>query len=458
MSAQAKTITKHSAGSLRELISIQYPLLLSLISGSLMGFCDRIFLARYSLEAFEAVSYAIYICMIFQLGCMRIVSASQVLISRSIGSGQEERAGLYTWQVVWFSIASLLVTYPLSKAVSYYFFNVGQVGELGQIYFGWMMACNFLFPLGTALSSFFTGIGKTRTITYVTIFAHTINITLNYPLIFGIKGLIPSLGIAGAAIATGISQGVYCALLIYFLMQERYLSLGGRRFRLKLGALREVLALGTPTAAARMHNLFVWSLMVKMVVEKGAEYSLALSFGSTLAFLFAPLNDSGAQALITVFSYYFGRGQDYISKLVLKKAHFLVLIHLFVVSFLVICFQKTFIAMLVKEEISTAILGILKSNTIWYCFFFLMEALALISFAWVMANKESKLIMLSNIVYTWTISYSLFFLAFKVLSIPAKYTWLVVAANLLAAAPTYYLSLQLKQKFRPSLRQRDAHT
>ena len=72
----------------------------------------------------------------------------------------------------------------------------------------------FAFPM-LAFRAFFVGITKTRVLTASAITLASMNVLLNYLLIFG-AGKIPALGISGAAMASTISElGGLFVLVIY---------------------------------------------------------------------------------------------------------------------------------------------------------------------------------------------------------------------------------------------------
>jgi len=52
-------LTRHPVGSKSEIWAISWPLMLGFCSNSLMLFCDRLFLAHYSLEAMNAHAGAV---------------------------------------------------------------------------------------------------------------------------------------------------------------------------------------------------------------------------------------------------------------------------------------------------------------------------------------------------------------------------------------------------------------
>jgi Na+-driven multidrug efflux pump len=55
---RSKGLTAYPQGSLRELWQISFPLIISLMSASLMLFLDRLFLAHYSLASLNAAAHA----------------------------------------------------------------------------------------------------------------------------------------------------------------------------------------------------------------------------------------------------------------------------------------------------------------------------------------------------------------------------------------------------------------
>jgi putative MATE family efflux protein len=62
------------------------------------------------------------------------------------------------------------------------------------------------------LSSFFRGLGDTRTPLVATVVANVLNALLTYGLVFGVAGL-PAWGVAGAGVATALSSWTYTAIV-----------------------------------------------------------------------------------------------------------------------------------------------------------------------------------------------------------------------------------------------------
>jgi len=188
-------LTKYPPASFRELLFLSLPLILSLLSSSIMGFCDRLYLAHFSIEALHGCVSAGYLSLLFQHPVIRIVVITQVFVGLHYSSSQNKIIGSLVWQMVWLALFSMVLTYPIGQWVAPTVFKGSAVQVEAKAYFDILMKGNFLFPLGAALSAYFIGKGKVRIIVLATVFSHGLNIGLDYFFIFGIKGFFPSMGV-----------------------------------------------------------------------------------------------------------------------------------------------------------------------------------------------------------------------------------------------------------------------
>ena len=99
------------------------------------------------------------------------------------------------------------------------------------------MFSSMFFVLNNTLSSFFSGLGKTIVVMWVSIVITITNILLDYLLIFGFAGF-PEMGIRGAAIATNIAiilgTIIFITLILAKKYRYRYQTLSSWRFRSSL--------------------------------------------------------------------------------------------------------------------------------------------------------------------------------------------------------------------------------
>ncbi|HEY5234751.1 MAG TPA: hypothetical protein VIJ14_01125, partial [Rhabdochlamydiaceae bacterium] len=73
-------LTKFPQGSVRELLSLAAPLFLILFTGCLLSFLERIWFARFSIQALEASVNAITLLRIFQMPCVALAMMAQAFV------------------------------------------------------------------------------------------------------------------------------------------------------------------------------------------------------------------------------------------------------------------------------------------------------------------------------------------------------------------------------------------
>ncbi len=100
---QIYQLTKFPVGSKREFWAMSWPLMLAMLSATLMMFVDRIFLARYSAAGLNASATGGMAYYVFMMLPMSIASISEVLVGRLHGERRHSEVGQAVWQMVWFS-------------------------------------------------------------------------------------------------------------------------------------------------------------------------------------------------------------------------------------------------------------------------------------------------------------------------------------------------------------------
>ncbi len=198
----------------REVLVLALPLVISMASWTVMNFADRMFLLWHSPQEMAAAlpAGALYFSIFcFPLG---LASYANTFVSQYYGAKRNERIGLAVWQAVCVGIVFtpiMIATIPIARQI---FFWAGHQAEIMQneiTYYQIVTVGGGGGVIAAALSSFYTGQGRTRVVMIVDSLASLLNIILDYLLIFGHAGL-PEMGIAGAALATTISQWFKAAL------------------------------------------------------------------------------------------------------------------------------------------------------------------------------------------------------------------------------------------------------
>jgi len=257
----------------REVLVLAGPLVLSTGTMTVQQFINRVFLSWYSPEALAASLPAGILSFTFLCFFIGTVSYANTFVAQYHGSGQPQRIASSVWQAVWLSLASVVVILPCALLARPIFALAGHTASVQALevpYFQVLLLGGGFAILPAALSSFFTGQGRVRTVMWINIVISITNALLDYALIFGHFGL-PRLGIVGAAYATVIATALgTAAFLVAFLfgpLGRRYQVWAARGLDRDLFA--RLLRFGAPSGLHFMLDLFAWSLFILLVGRLG---------------------------------------------------------------------------------------------------------------------------------------------------------------------------------------------
>ena len=220
-------------GGYREVLIISIPLILSTGAWSVLLFVDRMYLAWYSQEAIAAAMPAGMTS--FAMMCVFIGTAAYVntFVAQYFGAKEEHKIGPIVWQGIYLSGLSLILVVPAYFLAESFFSAVGHASKVQRLevdYFRLLMYSASFIVFNNTLSGFFSGLGKTMIVMWVSILITIVNLFLDYILIFGRLGF-PELGIRGAALATNIAVISGSAVFLYLFLRNQY----RQRFRTWVG-------------------------------------------------------------------------------------------------------------------------------------------------------------------------------------------------------------------------------
>ncbi len=268
----------------REVLRLALPLMVSTMSWTLMNFCDRMFLLWHSKEEMAAAAPSGFLLFTFICLPLGIASYTNTFVAQYEGSGNPSRIGLAVWQAIFLGLIVapfFLLAIPFADSI----FQLGQHSEVirgfENTYFRWMTLSAGGTVCSAGLTAFFTGRGQNKTVMIVDGAATLLNLVLDYVLIFGYAGF-PEMGIAGAAIATSISQWVkavvYFSLFYRTADRDRLGVRTGMRFDRRL--LQRMVWYGGPEGLRMMTEVAMLTGFI-IVVGKLGDLPLA---ATTLAF------------------------------------------------------------------------------------------------------------------------------------------------------------------------------
>lgn len=287
-----------TTGNIRsQLWNIAWPMMLTMFFHTLYNLVDAYWVSRLSDDAVAAVSIsqiALFIMISFGFG---VTAGSGVVMSQYIGAKKMDDAGRVLGQSfvlsaiigVCFSVIALVFREQLLTASG----AAGDIFAPALDYFTVTSAGSILFFLMISVMFAFNAQGDTFSLTKLFALSTGMNLIIDPLLIFG-WGAVPAFGIAGAAIATLISQGVFIVIAIRSLSRaERVVPFRWKNLSFEWESVKRVLNIGIPAALTQI--IFPLGLaMLTFITTKGfAEAgAIALSLGFRVEF-FAYLPAAG---------------------------------------------------------------------------------------------------------------------------------------------------------------------
>lgn len=272
--------------TLRELIRLSVPMMISQGAFAIMIFTDRYFMSLIDpLHMTSALGGGVASFFTISL-FIGVLSYANALVAQYYGAGDYAKCP----RVVTQGILMTLLCIPALIIISYF---VGQLFaamghdprqvQLEKTYFYLLMTgCAFALSK-TCMSSYFAGIGRTRIVMVTDVLGMLLNIPLSYVLIFGKLGL-PALGIAGAAVGTVFSNlfALFMFSLFYFLKEHRETFQVMQSFKADRGIMRRYIRLGLPSGVELFLNIAAINLFLLLFqsygVHQGAAAAIVLNW------------------------------------------------------------------------------------------------------------------------------------------------------------------------------------
>ena len=251
---------------------------------TLYNIVDTFFAGKISANALAAIAKSFPLYFIIIATGVGIVSASNALISNSLGEKNDRTASLYVAQSLLYSIiVSILVTIvglSFSDDLLRFMGSDQETIRLATDYLDIIFFATFVFLIQISFNGALNAQGDTKSYRNVLIVSFFLNIGLNPLFIFGL-GPIPAFGIAGLAIATVIAQFlglIYLAYKVYCCELKQYLS--PQCFLPKFDLIKNL----TNQSVPMMMNMFMIGLGIYNILFFVSKfgYLAAAGYGSAL--------------------------------------------------------------------------------------------------------------------------------------------------------------------------------
>lgn len=261
------------AGGYREVVWLAFPLVLSMLSQTIMTGVESAFLGHYGTVEQGAAGLGGALLWPLLLLCNWSGIGVQICVAQSIGAQRRPDCGAFTWQGIYVSVLAWLfliaagLSAPLIVGLSapspelvvptVLYLRIELLGGLPGL-------------VNLTLVGFFRGIGDTKTPLVVTLVMELVGVLLDVLLIFGVAGF-PRLGIAGAALstvsATTVGTVIYLRLFLRRGQREGWLT--QPRLPFDRHTCWRLVRLSWPIGAQGALDMGAWTLFTALIARLG---------------------------------------------------------------------------------------------------------------------------------------------------------------------------------------------
>jgi MATE family multidrug resistance protein len=207
--------------SLRQLIALAWPVVITRSAQAVVGFTDAAMVAHLGEEALAATTTGAmntFTILILPMGVVFIVSSFSSQLTGKGDAAGARRFGFYGLGVAVLAGVVGLASWPfVDDALSVFSYDEGVRSLMTSYLQLRLLSAGFAIGL-EALGAYYNGLGNTRLPMLAQIAAMLLNVFFNWVLIFGHLGA-QAMGVAGAAIASSIATTLaFAGLLACFLL------------------------------------------------------------------------------------------------------------------------------------------------------------------------------------------------------------------------------------------------
>lgn len=286
------------------------PLVLQNLSQTLLGIIDTYFVSRVSTDALAAVGLSSVMFFAVLMLFRSTANSTVVFVGRAHGEGNDAKIGADVWRtlnmVCWLSLTVFALPWVFSWLMQ---FAAPQdspmVRDLGARYLQ-IRAFEIPFVMFNAVVwGFLVGRGDSRTPMILAWITVVLNIILDWLFVLGNLGA-PALGVAGAAYATLLANGVNATLGAAILWSARNREKYGMG-RVRIASwqeLRGVLQIGLPMGLGDFIEIASFSVFMALLARLGTDIlaanQIALQYMS-ISFTFGIAIGMAAASLVAQY-------------------------------------------------------------------------------------------------------------------------------------------------------------
>ena len=231
--------------------ALAFPSILGNLSYTVVGMVQTKFVGELGAQALAAVGAGQRVFFAMQAILMAVSAGTTALVARAWGAGDYTEASRVTMaSLVLAAVMSLVIAVVgmgFAHPVAGLFGLDEQTLELAAANIRWLCAFNVAFAVNFILSAALRASGDAWTPLWISFGVNLINLPMLYGFVFGHFGL-PQMGVAGVAVAAGISFTVGGGILIALWMAQKFRVRHVRGGWWRRERLRRLVDIGYPAA------------------------------------------------------------------------------------------------------------------------------------------------------------------------------------------------------------------
>ena len=434
-----------SMATMRTLLAIALPMVVSQGAFAVMIFTDRYFMSQIDpthMAASLGGGVAFFFSLCFFLG---VISYANALVAQYRGAEEPGKCSRVVTQGL---IVSLLCQ-PLLMVVAVYvldlFAAMGHDAEmlaLESSYFSILMLGSLITLWKACLSSYFAGIGRTRVVMVCDVAGLLLNVPLCWAMAFGHLGF-PAMGIDGAAWSTVLSSlfSLILFAVYYLARQNRLAFLVMESVRIDVPVMRRYLRLGLPSGVELFLNVAAFNLFLLMFQSYGVTEGAAAAIVFNWDILsFVPMLGLNI-GIVSLIGHSVGARSMEKTNEVISAGFVFAISYSFLLALLYIFFRYPLVEVFAPPQGDfSEIRSLAAFMMIGLCCYTVADAIIQVSGGVLRGAGDTQWVMYSSTALHW-LMLVIQYLVIRVWEFGREASWLVFCAMILAIAIVFLLRL-----------------
>jgi MATE family multidrug resistance protein len=390
-------------GSYTQVLDLAYPVVLSMLSWTVLWTIDTIFVGRLGTAEQGAVGFAGAVNWTMMTLVSGTLIGIQVYVAQHFGRKEYARCGELLWQGLYLALLAGIPSLAMGLWGGGLVRHLGVAPELephAYVYFRIRMAGGLFIFLTFACDGLFRGVGDTKTPMKIAIVATLTNVVLDYGLIFGKLGL-PRMEVAGAAWATVIATVVQAALSLLVVLRSRryresFATLPVQGFRAR--ELWDVLRVGGPVGLQWVLDMGSWTVFTTFLARLGAVPAAANQIAITLLHVSFMPGVAVSTAATTLVGQYMGASDPSSARKAATRALRIAVLFMGMMGIVFLLFRRPLIRLFNPDP---EVLAIGADLLVFAAFFQVFDAASMVSSGVLRGSGDTKVPAIIQIVLSW---------------------------------------------------------